>query len=154
MHRAILQTDMTCHYNNENAVINTMATIADPLNAPLGSLSTDMMCNCCAIILHAADISSAGRVWDVCRHWVELLYQEFDEQAKIEKEAKLPVTVMQGAVYAHQPEFIDFIFPYFEVVNKMIPNVMSPWLAMASQNKKSWAEIRNAKKKRKESLDE
>ncbi len=154
MHRAILQTDMTCHYNNENAVINMMATIADPLNAPLGSLSTDMMCNCCAIILHAADISSAGRVWDVCRHWVELLYQEFDEQAKIEKEAKLPVTVMQGAVYAHQPEFIDFIFPYFEVVNKMIPNVMSPWLAMASQNKKSWAEIRNAKKKRKESLDE
>ncbi len=147
MHSAILRTDMTYHGTNQQSIVNLMGSISHPLDAPPASLSTDMLCTCGSIILHGADISTAGRPWKVCFHWVELLYLEFNEQAKKEKEASLAVSVMQGSVSVHQPEFIDFIVPYFEELDKMIPNVLGSWLTAAKRNKKLWIEVRNEKEK-------
>ncbi len=147
MHAAILNTDIKYHGANQQSIVNLMGSMSHPLDAPPTSLSTDMMYTCCTVILHGADVSTAGRPWKVCLHWAELLYLEFDEQAKRETEAHLPVSVMQGPVSAHQPEFIDFIFPYFEKLDKMIPNVVGSWLTTASTNKKLWIKARNEKEK-------
>ncbi len=141
MHKAILKTDMKCHNQNQQSMVDLMHLVSHPLDTPRAFfLSTEMASTCCEVILHAADISTCGRPWKTCHRWTEMLYLEFDEQARKEESANLHVSVMQGPVCKFQPNFIDFVYPYFVELDRMIPNVMGPWLLAVKRNKELWVE--------------
>ncbi len=150
MYTAILMTDMQYHTVNETAMQKLMVSVPHPLDEPPASLSAEVVRTCARVILHAADISSAGRPWKTCSRWVELLYIEFNVQAKKEKEANLGISVVHGSYCDHQPSFLEFISPYFDSLDRMVPNVMEPWLKAMKRNKMLWIEECKVKTKHEE----
>ncbi|KAF9344780.1 hypothetical protein BGX26_003926 [Mortierella sp. AD094] len=93
-------------------------------------------------LLHAADISNAVKPWDICKHWSDLVVQEFFRQGDIEKAQNLPVSPNMDRAQYNQPQislgFSDFVVqPYFESFVEFLPEA-APFLVSLTSNREQW----------------
>lgn len=80
------------------------------------------------LCIHAADVSSPLRPFEVTREWTYLLFEEFFLQGDLEKEQELPVSFLcdrkTTSVPKTQPGFLNFIvMPLYETVAKILPEI-------------------------------
>lgn len=80
------------------------------------------------LCLHAADISSPAKSFNICQTWKEKVYEEFFLQGDNEKKAGLPVSLLCDRdttnVTRSQIGFISFVVtPTFEHLCNFIPEV-------------------------------
>ncbi|KAG0005126.1 High affinity cAMP-specific and IBMX-insensitive 3',5'-cyclic phosphodiesterase 9A [Entomortierella chlamydospora] len=106
-------------------------------------------------LLHAADISNAVKPWEICKHWSDLVVQEFFRQGDIEKSQNLPVSPNMDRAQHNQPQislgFSDFVVqPYFETFVEFLPEA-APFLVSLTSNREQWALQKAAMEAAKES---
>ncbi|KAF9423783.1 High affinity cAMP-specific and IBMX-insensitive 3',5'-cyclic phosphodiesterase 9A, partial [Entomortierella beljakovae] len=107
-------------------------------------------------LLHAADISNAVKPWDICKHWSDLVVQEFFRQGDIEKSMNLPVSPNMDRAQYNQPQislgFGDFVVqPYFECFVEFLPEA-APFLANLASNRGQWVLQKAAKEAEKDTV--
>ena len=78
--------------------------------------------------VHAADVSTQTRTFDVAVEWTKLLFEEFFHQGDIEKEKGLPISFLcdreTTQIPQSQPGFVNFILaPLFSLVSEIMPEV-------------------------------
>lgn len=78
--------------------------------------------------VHAADVSTNTRAFDVAVDWTMLLFEEFFNQGDIEKDKGFPVSFLCDRETTNigqgQPGFINFILaPLFAQVSAIMPEV-------------------------------
>ena len=76
--------------------------------------------------MHAADVSTQTRPFEVAREWTYLLFEEFFHQGDVEKELGLPVSFLcdrkTTAISQSQPGFVNFIVaPLFQTLCEVMP---------------------------------
>ncbi|CEG79294.1 hypothetical protein RMATCC62417_13779 [Rhizopus microsporus] len=98
-----------------------------------------MLCN---IIIHAADVSSPCRPWELFHKLARLLYVEFSEQAETEKKLGLPqhMNPLQDNLQTTNMRFIDFVYPYFENLSVLFPKSFE-LLDVCSKNREEWSKL-------------
>ena len=98
----ILATDMARHTGDLNKIKNTMATKFVKQGANRELLidyetlkkefdSKQILIELC---VHAADVSTQTRPFEVALEWTKLLFEEFFHQGDVEKEKGLPVSFL------------------------------------------------------------
>ena len=80
------------------------------------------------LIVHAADVSTQVRPFDVALQWTWLLFEEFFDQGDREKEEKLPISFLcdrtTTSISASQPGFMNFIVvPLFTAISDLTPTL-------------------------------
>ncbi|KXS11042.1 HD-domain/PDEase-like protein [Gonapodya prolifera JEL478] len=95
----------------------------------------------CAI-LHAADISNAGRPWAIAKMWSDLVVEEFLAQGDEEKRLGLPVSPNMDRDTAKQLTislgFIDYVSkPFFDVLADFLP-VLDVFAQNLIENRQMW----------------
>lgn len=78
------------------------------------------------ICVHAADVSTQTRPFDVAHEWTYLLFNEFFTQGDLEKHQQLPVSFLcdrdTTQIAQSQPGFANFIvIPLFDVLAEVMP---------------------------------
>ena len=78
--------------------------------------------------VHAADVSTQTREFDVAIKWTKLLFEEFFNQGDVEKEKGLPVSFLcdreTTQIPQSQPGFVNFILtPLFSTVSDIVPEL-------------------------------
>ena len=78
--------------------------------------------------VHAADVSTQTRSFDIAIEWTQLLFEEFFHQGDIEKEKGLPVSFLcdreTTQISQSQPGFVNFILaPLFAQVSTIMPEL-------------------------------
>lgn len=98
-----------------------------------------MLCN---IIIHAADVSSPCRPWELFHKLARLLYVEFSEQAETEQMLGLPqhMNLLQDSLQTTNMRFIDFVYPYFENLSVLFPKSFE-LLDFCSRNREEWSKL-------------
>lgn len=94
--------------------------------------------------MHACDLSYATRDFQIVKHWVYLLFEEFFNQGDIEKSSGLPVSFLcdreTTTIAPNQPGFMNFIvLPLFKAVSQVMPEC-DIYLQGAIQNSATWKE--------------
>jgi cAMP-specific phosphodiesterase 4 len=94
------------------------------------------------ICLHAADVSSQCRPFEVAKEWSYLLFEEFFWQGDLEKEQNLPVSFLcdrtNTNIAKSQPGFVDFIvLPLFNTICEILPE-NKPLVKQARENAERW----------------
>ena len=79
-------------------------------------------------VVHASDVSTQTRKFDVALKWTKLLFEEFFHQGDVEKEKGLPVSFLcdreTTQIPQSQPGFVSFILnPLFSTVSDMVPEL-------------------------------
>lgn len=98
------------------------------------------------IVLHAADISNPVLPREQMRPWADLVMQEFNQQADLERENGLPVsTFMIRHTDAErsqlQMDFLDYVVvPLFRKLADVLSG-LDPCLEAAADNRKYWQQI-------------
>lgn len=82
--------------------------------------------NLLEFFIHAADVSTQTRSFEVALQWTKLLYEEFFNQGDVEKEQGLPVSFLcdreTTMIPQGQPGFISFILtPLFTTLSNIAP---------------------------------
>jgi hypothetical protein len=96
-------------------------------------------------IIHSADISNPAKPNHIQKTWVDLIFIEFFKQGDLERNSKLPITLLcdrhSTNVDKSQIGFMKFVvFPTFESLFYVIPEV-SPLLDYIRINLKKYEEI-------------
>lgn len=78
--------------------------------------------------VHAADVSTQTRPFDVAVEWTKLLFEEFFNQGDIEREKNLPISFLCDRetvqIPQSQPGFVSFILsPLFATVSEILPEL-------------------------------
>lgn len=94
------------------------------------------------LCVHATDVSTQTRPFDVAVEWTWLLFEEFFNQGDLEKTEKLPVSFLCDRTTTNiaksQPGFLNFIvIPLFTVVSEVMPS-LKVLEQNARNNVKSW----------------
>ncbi|KAF9109123.1 High affinity cAMP-specific and IBMX-insensitive 3',5'-cyclic phosphodiesterase 9A [Mortierella sp. AM989] len=105
-------------------------------------------------LLHAADISNAVKPWEICKHWSDLVVQEFFRQGDIEKSQNLPVSPNMDRAQYNQPQislgFSDYVVQsYFESFVEFLPEA-APFLTTLASNREQWVLQKAAMEAKKE----
>ena len=92
--------------------------------------------------MHAADVSTQTRTFDIAVEWTKLLFEEFFNQGDIEKEKGLPISFLcdreTTQIPQSQPGFVNFILaPLFSTVSEVMPEVNQLELN-AKNNAEQW----------------
>ena len=92
--------------------------------------------------MHAADVSSQCRPFEVAKEWSYLLFEEFFWQGDLEKEQNLPVSFLcdrsNTNIAKSQPGFVDFIvLPLFNTICEIMPE-NKPLVKQARENAERW----------------
>jgi len=94
--------------------------------------------------LHAADISSSGKPWELYQQWTQRLCTEFRQQGDLEKERGLPVLPfmdrnLELPISRFQSGFINAIVqPLYEGLNNIVDLNLSHCLSILDQNLAKW----------------
>lgn len=80
------------------------------------------------ICMHAADVSTQCRPFEIAHEWTYLLFEEFFNQGDLEKHLDLPVSFLcdreTTAIAQSQPGFVNFIVaPLFTTLCDLMPNL-------------------------------
>ncbi|XP_055920482.1 dual specificity calcium/calmodulin-dependent 3',5'-cyclic nucleotide phosphodiesterase 1-like [Eupeodes corollae] len=117
-----------------------------------------------ALVLHACDVSSPTKNWNLHYRWSTLIMTEFFKQGDRERELELPISPLCDKYETFIPEsqinFIEFIvIPVFTVCGEMIElivkslidknndeknkscDITKTWMEGITENKKKWQEI-------------
>lgn len=94
------------------------------------------------ICLHAADVSTQCRPFEIAHEWTYLLFEEFFNQGDLEKHQNLPVSFLcdrkTTAVAQSQPGFVNFIVaPLFTTLVEVMPS-LDYVLEQAKDNASKW----------------
>lgn len=94
------------------------------------------------LFVHAADVSTQTRPFDIAVEWTWLLFEEFFNQGDLEKAQNLPVSFLCDRTTTNisksQPGFLNFIvIPTFQVISDVLP-AMSQLEQNARENIKKW----------------
>ncbi|KAI9282354.1 hypothetical protein BY458DRAFT_552569 [Sporodiniella umbellata] len=113
-----------------------------PLDPPGYRMDAHQRLILCQIILHAADISNALRPWPLCRHWSDLVCEEFFGQGDAERDQRLPVSPNMDRNQVSQTtiglSFGDFVVsPYFEIFSALFPKA-DELLKTLNANRAEW----------------
>uniref|UniRef100_A0A7S3FVS4 Phosphodiesterase n=1 Tax=Strombidium rassoulzadegani TaxID=1082188 RepID=A0A7S3FVS4_9SPIT len=97
------------------------------------------------ICLHACDISQQTRGFDYAKKWTYLLFEEFFDQGDIEKNEKLPVSMLCDRVNTNvmksQPGFISFVtLPLFSAASNFLPQLQTA-VDNLKNNSKVWQKM-------------
>ena len=97
------------------------------------------------IALHTCDISPQTREFSIASKWTYLLFDEFFVQGDLEKEQKLPVSMLcdrdNTSVKGSQPGFISFVLlPLFTAVTQFFPQTQEA-LDNLKNNSKEWQKM-------------
>ena len=92
--------------------------------------------------MHAADVSTQTRTFEVAVEWTKLLFEEFFHQGDVEKDKGLPVSFLcdreTTQIPQSQPGFVSFILsPLFATVSEVMPEVRQLELN-AKDNAEQW----------------
>lgn len=92
--------------------------------------------------VHAADVSTQTRSFDVAVEWTQLLFEEFFIQGDIEKEKGLPISFLcdreTTQIAKSQPGFVNFILnPLFALVSEIVPELKQLEIN-AKENAENW----------------
>ena len=92
--------------------------------------------------MHAADVSTQTRTFEIAVDWTVLLFEEFFKQGDAEKEQGLPVSFLcdreTTQIPQSQPGFVNFILmPLFSTISRLMPGVKQLELN-AARNAESW----------------
>jgi cAMP-specific phosphodiesterase 4 len=76
--------------------------------------------------VHAADVSTQCRPFEIAHEWTYLLFEEFFKQGDLEKHQKLPVSFLcdreSTTIAKSQPGFVNFIVaPLFTTLIEVMP---------------------------------
>jgi hypothetical protein len=99
-----------------------------------------------SFILHAADLHNPLLPAAVSQRIATELSREFEGQAKLEREASLPITVMQAVDDEQKSKmeigFISFVVrPLYQTLAKIAPALGARCLELVDANKAAWAEV-------------
>ena len=96
------------------------------------------------ITVHAADVSTQVRPFDIAIQWTWLLFEEFFDQGDKEKEQKLPISFLcdrtTTCISTSQPGFMNFIvIPLFATIADLSPQLRQ-LETNAKDNAKNWSD--------------
>lgn len=94
------------------------------------------------ITVHAADVSTQVRPFDIACKWTWLLFEEFFDQGDKEKIENLPISFLcdrtTTQISKSQPGFMNFIvIPLFQTISNLMPT-MKQLEINAKENKQNW----------------
>jgi hypothetical protein len=94
-------------------------------------------------VLHAADISTSLRDFDVSQVWADCLFEEFFNQGDVEKAKNLDVSFLcdreTTEVSAGQVGFISFVvLPVFKLIANVSTDVNAVQIATGTANIDKW----------------
>lgn len=94
-------------------------------------------------VLHACDISTSLRDFDISTQWADLLFDEFFNQGDMEKAQGLDVSIMCDRTTTNiaggQAGFIQFVvMPIFQQLAHVCPQIKHLQLATGKQNIEKW----------------
>jgi hypothetical protein len=96
----------------------------------------------CRVLLHAADISSMARPWNISKQWSDLIIKEFFSQG--DQERKLNMTISPGMdrrVCSQKNislKFGEIILPFFEALVSSLPPKSHVLLDFFASNRIQW----------------
>jgi hypothetical protein len=78
------------------------------------------------ILVHAADVSTQTRPFEIAKEWTNLLYQEFFHQGDLELAKNLPISFncnrLTTQIPNSQPGFLNFVLiPLFRSIADLLP---------------------------------
>eukprot|EP00347_Sterkiella_histriomuscorum_P010613 403375598 len=136
MVESILSTDMAKHFPKVNQFIQNLAA-----HSIRGGINQDGLINretpdklfesqqdVLNMVIHAADLGTHARSWDLSVKWTQLLHDEFFKQASEENKLGLPTLPMMDRhtvdVSASQVGFINFfVLPLYQVLSDAFPPI-------------------------------
>ena len=94
------------------------------------------------MVVHAADVSTQVRPFNVALTWTWLLFEEFFYQGDAEKEQNLPISFLcdrtSVQITQSQPGFMNYIvIPLFQTIADLMPNLKHLEQA-GKQNLENW----------------
>ena len=94
------------------------------------------------LFVHAADVSTQARPFEIGVEWTWLLFEEFFNQGDLERSQNLPISFLCDRLTTNitksQPGFLNFIvIPLFQVISEVTP-VMNELEQNARKNVKEW----------------
>lgn len=100
------------------------------------------------LFVHAADVSTQTRPFELAVEWTWLLFEEFFYQGDLEKQQSLPVSFLCDRTTTNiaksQPGFLNFIvIPLFSVVSEIVPG-LKELERNARENVKHWEEFKES----------
>lgn len=130
----VLGTDQVNHFS---VLSQFKAKFSDSLSTT--SEDKDL---CLELLLHAADISNPTKPWNLCRHWAQLVLNEFWLQGDKERELGLPLGYLMDRNTVNMPKsqvgFIDVIVaPTFEALMSVFPGLEENWDYLR-ENREKW----------------
>jgi len=107
-----------------------------------GALSATEKAVVLNVILHAADISNAGKQWEQARPWADNVCREFFAQGELEIRHKLPLSPNSLRSETNQAQlnmnFIDFIVaPLYVALRQLLP-ASRMCCGMLADNRSKW----------------
>lgn len=108
-----------------------------------------------SVALHACDISTSLRPYEVSAQWADLLFDEFFNQGDMEKAQQLDVSMMCDRTTTNiaggQAGFIQFVvMPIFFQLADICPEIHNLQLEVGRQNIEKWKVRADSEKKQKE----
>lgn len=105
------------------------------------------------IFVHAADVSTQTRPFDIAVEWTWLLFEEFFNQGDLEKMEGLPVSFLCDRTTTNiaksQPGFLNFIvIPMFAMVSEVMPT-MKELETNARENVKNYEQFKETEEQAK-----
>lgn len=105
-----------------------------------------------SVTLHACDISTSLRPYEISAQWADLLFDEFFNQGDMEKAQQLDVSMMCDRVTTNiaggQAGFIQFVvMPIFFQLADICPDVHNVQLETGRQNIEKWKVRADSEKK-------
>jgi hypothetical protein len=96
-----------------------------------------------SVILHACDISTSLRYFDLSVHWADLLFEEFFNQGDMEMAQGLEISMMCDRTTTNiaggQAGFIQFVvLPIFYQLSEICPDINDLQIAQGLQNIETW----------------
>uniref|UniRef100_A0A7S2W9Q1 Phosphodiesterase n=1 Tax=Mucochytrium quahogii TaxID=96639 RepID=A0A7S2W9Q1_9STRA len=154
----ILATDNAEH-NSLLARLGKVSQALSGLNSSGNIMISDIeQNNILEAALHAADISSSGKPWDIYQQWTERVCVEFRNQGDLEKERGLSVLPFMDRsitlpISRFQAGFIEaIVLPLYEAIQEVADLDFSHCLSMINENLEHWKSIKAAKNCNLESL--
>ena len=110
------------------------------------------------VVLHACDISTSLRDFDISTQWADLLFDEFFNQGDMEKAQNLEVSMMCDRTTTNiaggQAGFIQFVvMPIFTQLTNICPQIQDLQLSTGLDNIEKWKVRAEYEKRLKEKQD-
>jgi len=157
----ILATDMARHVSDLATVKNLLeqkqvkggenAHLLVDMETPAKEFETKQLV--LELVVHAADVSTQTRPFNIAVEWTWLLFEEFFNQGDLEKQQNLPISFLcdrsTTQISKSQPGFLNFIcLPLFQTISEIMPE-MKQLENNTRDNVKHWAEMEESEEQKK-----